>query len=111
MDAAEYVQRVLDAYRTTPGACGAVRKPDRAFALALFARGVPLDAVENALVLAASRRIMRRPDAPPLGVIRSLAYFGPVIDEVLESSVGPDYYRYLRQRLPRWLAIQRSSGR
>ena len=110
MDSAEYLQRVLDAYRATPGTSGVVRKPDRAFALALFARGVPLDVVENALVLAATRRIVRRPQAPPLGVIRSLAYFGPVIDEVLESSVGPDYYRYLRQRLPHWLAIQRSSG-
>jgi hypothetical protein len=111
MDSAEYVQRVLAAYRATPGACGAVRKPDRAFALALFARGATLAAVENAFVLAASRRVVRRPDAPPLGIIRSLAYFGPVIDEVLESSVGPEYYRYLRQRLPHWLAIQRSSGR
>ena len=110
MDAAQYVQRVLDAYRATPGTCGAVRKPDRAFAMALFARGVPLEAVENALVLAASRRVVRRPDAPPLGVIRSLAYFGPVIDEVLESSAGPDYYRYLRHRLPHWLDIQRCSG-
>ena len=111
MDSAEYVRRVLDAYRATPGACGVVRRPDRAFALALHARGVPLDAVENALVLAASRRIVRPPDTPPLGVIRSLAYFGPVIDEVLESSAGQDYYRYLRQRLPQWLAAQRSGGR
>ena len=111
MDSAEYVQRVLDAYRATHGTCGIVRKPDRAFAVALFARGVPLDAVENALVLAASRRVVRRPDAPPLGVIRSLAYFSPVIDEVLASSVAPDYYRYLRQRLPHWLAIQRAGGR
>jgi hypothetical protein len=108
MDRAEYVRRVLDAYRATPGARGEVRQPDRALAVALHARGVPLDAVENALVLAASRRIVRRPEAPPLGVIRSLAYFGPVIDEVLESSVGPDYYRYLRQRLPHWLAAQRA---
>lgn len=111
MDATEYVQRVLDAYRATHGTCGMVRKPDRAFALTLFARGVPLDAVENALVLAVSRRLSRRFDAPPLGVIRSLAYFGPVIDEVLESSVGPDYYRYLRHRLPHWLAIHRSGPR
>ena len=111
MDSAEYVQRVLYAYRTTPGTCGAVRKPDRAFALALHSRGVPLDAVENAFVLAAVRRLARQPDAPPLGIIRSLAYFGPVIDEVLESSVGPDYYRYLRYRLPHWLAIQRSRQR
>ena len=111
MDAAEYVQRVLAAYRATPGACGAVRKPDRAFALALFARGVSLDAVENAFVLATCRRVVRRPGVPPVGVIRSLAYFGPVIDEVLTSYVGPEYYRYLRQRLPHWLAIQRSGGR
>jgi hypothetical protein len=109
--AAAYVQRVLDAYRATPGACGVVRRPDRAFALALFARGVPLDAVENAFVLAAARHIARPPGALPLGVIRSLAYFGPVIEEVLESPAGPDYYRYLRHRLPHWLAIQRSSGR
>ena len=111
MDAAEYVRRVLEAYRATPGACGVVRQPDRTFALALFTRGVPLEAIENAFVLAASRRIVRPPDAPPLGVIRSLAYFGPVIEEVLESSVGPDYYRYLRHRLPHWLATQRSHGR
>ena len=110
MDSADYVQRVLDAYRTTPGTCGVVRKPDRAFALALHSRGVPLATVENAFVLAAVRRLARQPDAPPLAIIRSLAYFGPVIDEVLESSVGPDYYRYLRQRLPHRLAIQRSSG-
>lgn len=71
MDSAEYVQRVLDAYRTTPGTCGLVRKPDRAFALALHSRGVPLAAVENAFVLAAVRRLARKPDAPPLGIIRS----------------------------------------
>jgi len=108
MDAAEYVRRVLDAYRATPGTCGVVRKPDRALALALHARGVPLEAVENAFVLAASRRIVRPPDAPPLGVIRSLAYFAPVIEEVLESTVSQDYYRYLRLRLPHWLAASRS---
>jgi hypothetical protein len=108
MDTAEYVRRVLDAYRATPGTCGVVRQPDRAFALALHVRGVPIEAVENAFVLAASRRIVRPPDAPPLGVIRSLAYFGPVIEEVLASTVGQDYYRYLRLRLPHWLAAQRS---
>lgn len=108
MDAVEYVRRVLDAYRVTPGTCGAVRKADRSFALALHARGVPINAVENAFVLAASRRIVRPLDAPALGVVRSLAYFGPVIEEVLESTVSPHYYQYLRSRLPHWLAAQRS---
>jgi hypothetical protein len=103
MDPALYVQRVLDAYRATPGACGVVRKPDRAFALQLFARGVPLAAVENALVLAAARRMARPAGAAPLGVIRSLAYFSPVIDEVLTLRAGEDYFQHLRHRLARWL--------
>jgi len=102
MDPAQYIQRVLDAYRATPGACGVVRKPDRAFALQLFARGVPLEAVENALVLAAARRMTRPAGAAPLGVIRSLAYFSPVIDEVLTMRVGEDYFQHLRHRLAHW---------
>ena len=44
-----------------------VRKPDRAFALQLFARGVPFDAVENAFVLAAARRAVRGPRRRAVG--------------------------------------------
>jgi hypothetical protein len=101
MDSTEYMRRVLDAYRTTPGTCGLVRKPDRAFALQLFTRGVSLAVVENAFVLAAARRLIRPADAPPLGVIRSLAYFGPVIEEVLRLDVSEAYFEHLRQRLSR----------
>ena len=101
MDSAEYVRRVLDAYRATPGACGVVRQPDRALAAQLFARGVPVTVVENALVLAAVRRLTRPAGAPPLGVIRSLAYFSPVIDEVLSLRVDDAYFHYLRHHLPR----------
>jgi hypothetical protein len=43
--------------------------------------------------------LIRRADAPPLGTIRSLAYFLPVIEEVLESRVSPDYFEYLRHKL------------
>jgi hypothetical protein len=101
MDLAEYIRRVLDAYRATPGTCGVARKPDRAFAWQLHARGVPLAVVENAFVLAAARRLARPPDAAPLGVIRALAYFSPVIDEVLTISAGPAYFQYLRDRVAR----------
>lgn len=101
MDSFEYVRRVLDAYRATPGTCGAIRKPDRAFALRLFARGVPLAVVENALVLACARRLARPVDALPLGAIRSLAYFAPVIDEVLGLGAADAYFQHLRARLAR----------
>jgi hypothetical protein len=102
-DSSEYVRRVLEAYRATPGTCGLVRKPDRAFALQLFDRGVPLAVVDNAMVLACARRLARPADAARLGVIRSLAYFSPVIDEVLELRVDDAYFQHLRHRLSRIL--------
>jgi len=99
MEQREYVHRLLQAYRATPGTCGAVRRPDRLLAAQLHQRGVPLEAVENALTLAVARRLARPADAPPLGIIRSLAYFSPVIEEVLDLQVSPDYFRYLRHRI------------
>jgi hypothetical protein len=44
---------------------------------------------------------MRPADAPPLGIIRSLAYFLPVIEEVLGLRVSLDYFQYLRHKLER----------
>ena len=104
MGRSEYVQRVLEAYRTTPGTCGAVRRADRLLAAQLHERGVPAEAVENALTLAAARRLVRPTDAPLLGVVRSLAYFVPAIEEVLETKVSPEYYQYLRGKIQRVLA-------
>jgi len=34
-------------------------------------------------------------------VIRSLAYFSPVIEEVLQLQVGKEYFQYLRYKLQR----------
>jgi hypothetical protein len=97
----DYVRRVLEAYRNTPGTCGNLRRPDRLLALQLYQRGIPLNKVENALVLAAVRRMIRPAEAPPLAIVRSLAYFLPVIDEVLEMEVGEEYFQYARQKLHR----------
>jgi hypothetical protein len=101
MEQSDYVRWLLEAYRSTPGTCGAVRRPDRLLAAQLHARGVPLEAVENALTLAAARRMARPANAPPLGIIRSLAYFSPVIEEVLQLKVGREYFQHLRHRLQR----------
>jgi len=97
----EYVRQVLEAYRKTPGTMGTVRRADRLLAAQLYQRGLSLKVIENALVLAATRRLIRPSEAPPLGTIRSLAYFLPVIEEVLSLRVGPDYFQYLRQKLER----------
>ena len=97
----DYVRKVLEAYRNTPGTCGNLRRPDRMLAVQLYLRGVPLHTIENALVLAAVRRLIRPADAPPLTTVRSLAYFMPVIEEVLETEVGEEYFQYARQKLQR----------
>jgi hypothetical protein len=98
----DYVRRVLEAYRQTPGTTGRVHPPDRRLAAQLHQRGVPLETVQNALVLAAARRLFRPADALPLTAVRSLAYFLPVIEEVLELKISPDYFRYVRDKLRRF---------
>jgi hypothetical protein len=96
-----YIRQVLEAYRKTPGTMGTIRRADRLLAAQLYQRGLSVNVIENALVLAATRRLIRPADAPPLGTIRSLAYFLPVIEEVLEQRVSPDYFEYLRHKLAR----------
>ncbi len=98
----EYVRRVLEAYRQTPGTTGRVHQPDRLLAAQLYQRGVPLETVQNALLLAAARRLFRSPDASSLATVRSLAYFVPAIEEVLELKISPDYFRYVRNKLHRF---------
>jgi hypothetical protein len=97
----DYIRTVLDAYRRTPGTTGAVRRSDRLLAAALYDRGVSVTVIENALLLAASRRMFRPPDAVPLQPIRSLHYLLPVIDEVLHLHVSQDYFRYLQFHIER----------
>jgi len=97
----EYTRQVLEAYRKTPGTMGTVRRADRLLAAQLYQRGLSLKVIENALVLAATRRLIRPPEAPPLGTIRSLAYFLPVMEEVMALRISPHYFDYLRHKLTR----------
>lgn len=97
----EYIRQVLEAYRKTPGTMGTVRRADRMLAAQLYQRGVAVTVIENAFVLATARRLMRPVDAPPLGTVRSLAYFLPVIEEVLGLRISPDYFQHVRRKLER----------
>src|ERR1700687_526307 len=106
MDQCDYVCRLLDAYRATPGTCGVVRRADRVLAIQLHERGAPIEAVENAFVLAAARRMIRPAGAAPLGTIRSLAYFSPVIEEGLQLQVGQEYFQSPRHKLLRAASVR-----
>lgn len=93
-----YVTRVLDQYAKLPGTLRRVLRQDRRTALDLYRRGVRLDVVENAFVLALARRTFRK-DTGGLEPIRCLHYFVPVVDELIDEPPLPEYLEYLKNRL------------
>lgn len=98
-NAALYVSSVLTLYAELPDTALWVNTQDQRQARSWFDRGVPLSVVETSLLLASLRRLARPPGVPPLPRIRSLAYFQPVIEELLESPVPDGYLQYLRFKL------------
>ena len=98
-NAALYVSSVLMLYVDLPDTPLRTNTQDQRQARSWFDRRVPLAVVETALLLACLRRNTRPADMPPLPRIRSLAYFQPVIEELLESPVPDSYLQYLRSKL------------
>jgi hypothetical protein len=95
---ADYVNSILAQYVRLPGTLHRVLRHDRRTATALHRRGVPLDLVQNAFVLAIARRTFRS-DADPLEPIRSLQYFLPVVEELIHEPPLPEYLDYLKGKL------------
>lgn len=98
-DPALYVAAVLTLYVDLPDTPLRASVPDQRKARIWFDRGVPLEAVETALLLASLRRMLRPTDLPPLPRIRSLAYFQPVIEELQQHPAPDGYLQYLRLKL------------
>jgi hypothetical protein len=98
-DGDEYLSTVLRLYLELPETPARASLHDRRSAAELKARGVKLSTVESAFLLASLRRLGRAADMPPLSPIRSLAYFLPVIQELLDSPVPDDYREYLRSKV------------
>ncbi len=104
-----YVAWIIDAYVRLPHTQGRVRSQDRQLAALLHQRGVTIDIVEAAFLLAILRRTHRPADALPLPPIRSLHYFLPVIEELLHHPPSASYLRYLRRKMAE-LADQSVAG-
>jgi hypothetical protein len=95
----EYVSRVLRLYLGLAETPARSSRLDRRLAEELYEKRIEFEEVESAMILASARRLLRCPDAPRLGPIRSLHYFLPVIDEVRSVPVSADYIKYLRGKL------------
>jgi hypothetical protein len=98
----QYIQQVIQAYLQMPDTPQKARTPDRRLAAQLWECDVSLNTVQQALLLASVRRITRPGDAPRLAPIRSLYYFNPVIEEILQQPLPKGYGQYLLNKLKRF---------
>ena len=94
-----YRQTVVDLYLRLPETPRRLSRFDLRLVRQLGERQISLPVIETAFLLATVRRAARRPDALPLGPIRSLHYFLPVIDELLAHPVPESYLTYLRSKV------------
>ena len=77
---------------------GRVLRQDRKAALDFYRRGVTLEVVRSAFVLALARRAFRAGN-DTLEPIRCLSYFAPVVEELIQEPPLPEYLDYLRSKL------------
>ena len=94
-----YVDAVLRRYADLPGTPSRSSRQDRRLAAELHRRGIPLPAITTALLLGAARRALRPQHAPALAPIRTLHYFLPLLDEILELPPEPGFLSYLEHKL------------
>jgi hypothetical protein len=99
LDARSYTSALLAGYLELPDTPSRSRPNDRILAGQLYQRQIPLETVQHVFLLATARRHLRLPDAPPLQPIRSLYYFLPLIEELLQAPLPNGCDQYLRRKL------------
>ena len=78
-----------------------VSAADEILAREWFDRGVILERIEQAILLGCIRKYVSWRNNQTRTLIGSLQYFVPVLEEVQETKVDPDYWGYLRYRVTR----------
>lgn len=100
-DPAAYVAAIIACYLELPETPISATLQDHRQARRWHDQSIPLQLAESALLLASLRRLVRPAGLPPLSPIRSLAYFHPVVDELLVYPMPTNYLEYLRLKLQR----------
>ncbi len=107
----EYVADVLREYTSLPHTPDRPRPYDRRLAAELHSQHVPRNTISVAFVLAIVRRSIRPASEPPLDPIRSLAYFRPIIQQLLKQPLAESYIQYITYRYHQILSDPASATR
>jgi len=103
---ASFVSKIRDLYLTLVCANGGFSAGDQNTAIELFRQDIPVAVVEDAILLGCARKYVSSVNDAgsaangtggwePIG---SLAYFGPLIEEVRLAPFSSDYRRYVRAK-------------
>jgi hypothetical protein len=68
-------------------------------------RGVSLERIEQAILLGCVRKYVSWRNHSSTAPITSLHYFDPLLEEIDQQEIPPDYWEYLRTRLQRMEAL------
>jgi hypothetical protein len=75
---------------------------DEALARQWFSAAVPLDRIGQAILLGCARKYVAwRNNQAVQGPISSLRYFAPILEEIGQHKLDPDYWGFLRSRIQR----------
>ena len=96
-----FVLAILELYSQLPDTPESASPADEACVRRFYQRRIPFGVIEAALLLGSLRRRSRPLDAPPLASIRSVAYFQPIVEELLHTSVSESYRATLRLKMQR----------
>jgi DNA-binding Lrp family transcriptional regulator len=72
---------------------------DEILARRWLSQGVTLERIEQAILMGCTRKYVSWCDNPAQAPIASLHYFEPVLEELNDQKVAPDYWDYVRSRL------------
>jgi hypothetical protein len=75
---------------------------DELLARQWFNAAIPIERIRQAILLGCARKYVAWRNNPAVqGPISTLRYFAPIIDEIAQQKLDPDYWEFLRTRIQR----------
>jgi hypothetical protein len=96
-----YVEAIKSSFVTIGCSIGKFNVRDAQFARDLQQRGIPLETVQDALLMGAARKYISWLNGGARQAIGSLAYFAALVSEIQERPLPASYREYLREKVVR----------
>jgi hypothetical protein len=97
-----FVSEIRTLLRERACVCSSFSTADEVLARQWFNAAVPLERIRQAILLGCARKYVAWRNNPAVqGPISTLRYFTPIIEEIAQQKLDPDYWEFLRARIQR----------